>query len=269
MKNVAGKVALVTGAAMGMGKLVAFRCARDGARVVLWDMNKAELDKTIDELKKFGADAKGYIVDVTKVAAVKEAAEKVRREVGTVDVLVNNAGVVAGGNFLDVPIEKHIWVIDVNVNAVMICTHAFLPDMIGKKQGHIVNMASAAGLIGVAKLTSYCASKFAVVGFTEALRMELRKTQLKEIYTTTVCPSFVKTGMFEGVKAPFMTPLLEPQEMADKIYEGMRKNKIMVKEPLMVKYTPLLKALSHPNSFAWIGEMLGVQSAMEHWTGRK
>jgi len=269
MENVAGKVALITGAAMGMGKLVAFRFARDGARVVLWDFNKVELDKTLDELKKFGADAKGYIVDVTKLAAIRETAEKVRQDVGPVDILVNNAGVVAGGNFLDVPIEKHMWVIDVNVNAVMACTHVFLPDMIRKKQGHIVNMASAAGLIGVAKLTSYCASKFAVVGFTEALRMELRKMNLKEVRTTTICPSFVATGMFEGVKAPFMTPLLAPQEMADKIYMGMKKNKIIVKEPLMVKYTPLMKALSHPNAFALIGEMLGVQGAMEHWTGRK
>ncbi len=269
MENVAGKVALITGGAMGMGRLVAFRCARDGARVVLWDLNKAELDKTIDDLKKIGADAKGYIFDITDVDKVNETAEAVRGEVGPVDILVNNAGVVAGGNFLDVPIEKHKWVIGVNINAVMACTYAFLPDMIKKRSGHIVNIASAAGLIGVAGVSSYSASKFAVVGFTEALRMELRKMNLKEVRTTTVCPSFVATGMFEGVKPPAFTPMISPQEMADKIYEGMRKNKVMVVEPLMVKYTPLLKAITHPNQFAAIGEMLGVQKSMETWTGRK
>jgi len=267
MENVAGKIALITGGAMGMGRLVAFRFARDGARVVLWDLNQAELDKTINDLKKMGADATGYIVDVTDVDKVNEAADKVRSDVGSVDILVNNAGVVAGGNFLDVPIEKHHWVVDVNVNGVMICTCAFLPDMIEKRSGHIVNMASAAGLVGVAGVTSYSASKFAVVGFTEALHAELRKMKLKEIRTTTICPSFVATGMFEGVKPPMFTPMLSPQEMADKVYEGMRKNKVMVMEPLMVKYTPLLKAMTHPDHFAIIGEMLGVQKGMETWKG--
>lgn len=268
MKNVAGKVALVTGAAMGMGKLVAFRLARDGAKVVLWDMNSAELDKTIAEIKNFGGNARGYIVDVTNLKIVMDTAQQVKHEVGEVDILVNNAGIVAGGNFLDVTPERHVKVIDVNVNAVMYCTHAFLPDMINKKSGHIVNMASAGGLIGVAGLTSYCASKFAVVGFTEALRMELRKMNLKEIRTTTICPSFVKTGMFEGVKGPMFTPLLAPQEMADKIYNGILQNKVLVFAPLMVKYTPLLKAMSHPNMFAIIGEVLGVQKAMDNFKGR-
>jgi len=268
MKNVAGKIALITGGAMGMGRLVAFRCARDGARIVIWDMNSEATDKTVKELKAIGADAHGYIVDVTDIASVGEAAEKVKREVGDVDILVNNAGIVAGGGFLEVPIETHAKVIDVNINGVMYCTHAFLPGMIESKAGHIVNIASAAGLIGVAGVTSYSASKFAVVGFTEALRTELRKMKLKDIQTTTVCPSFVDTGMFAGVKAPMFTPLMTPEEMADKIYEGLRKDKIMVKAPRMVKYIPIFKALSHPNHFSVLGQVMGVHSAMDKWTGR-
>jgi len=232
-------------------------------------MDNEKLDKTVSDLKGIGAEVASYKVDITGAAKVKETTEAVHREVGPVDILVNNAGIVAGGLFLDVPIEKHIKTIEVNTKALMLCTYLFLPDMIKKRQGHIINMASAAGLLAVPNLTSYSASKFAVVGFTEALRMELRQMKLKEIRTTTVCPSLVTTGMFDGMKAPLLNPILTPQQMARKIFDGMKKNKIYVKEPFMVKTIPLTKALSHPDAFAAIIETLKVTSAMDTWKGRR
>ncbi len=269
MTDVAEKIALVTGASMGMGKMVAARCARDGAKLVLWDINSEEMDKTLGELRSINEEVYGYTVDVTDTEAVNSTAEKVRNDVGPVDILVNNAGIVAGGNFLDVPIEKHLKVIDVNTDAVMACTYALLPGMKEKKSGHIVNMASAAGLMGVPGVSSYSASKFSVVGFTEALRMELRKEGFNNIRTTIVCPSFVGTGMFEGVKPPMFTPLLHPPEMADMIYEALRKNKKIIKAPAMVKFIPFMKAFFPPNVFAAITESTGTHKAIDTWKGRK
>lgn len=269
MRNVAGKVALITGGAMGMGKLLGAHFVRDGAKLVIWDMNQGELDKTVEEHKKIGGTVAGYLVDVTNKEKVFEAAKKVESEVGPVDILVNNAGIVAGGDFLDVPMEKHMKVINVNINGVMICTHAFLGGMIQRDCGHIVNMASAAGLLGVPSLSSYCASKFAVVGFTESLRMEFMKNHIKGVKTTTICPSFVSTGMFEGVQPPKLAKMLSPQRMAEIIYDAMKNDKILVKEPFMVKTIPLLKAITHPDILASINQMLGVTKSMETYTGRE
>jgi len=264
-----GKTVLITGGALGMGRELAFLFAREDARIALWDMNAEELDKTVEDLKQLGAQVKGYVVDVTDVEKVRETAEKVHEDFGLLDILVNNAGVVAGGHLLDVPLKKHIWTIDVNVNAVMTCTHVFLPDMIEKAEGHIVNVASAGGLMAVAGLTSYCASKFAVVGFTEALRAELRKMRHKKIRTTTVCPSVVGTGMFEGMTAPKMSPVLTPKEMARNIFVGMKKNNVYVKAPFMVKTIPLMKAILPPDAFAAMNESMGIHASMETWKGRK
>ncbi len=268
MTDATSKVVLITGGAMGMGKELARLFTRDAARIVLWDINGEELEKTTGDLKNDGARVRSYVVDVTDVDKVKEAADDIRRDLGLLDILVNNAGVVAGGNLLDVPLEKHLKTIDVNVNGVMICTHVFLPDMIEKGQGHIINMASAGGLMATAGLTAYCASKFAVVGFTEAIRMELRKMGLKLIRTTTVCPSIVSTGMFEGMKAPMMNPILTSKQMARKIYEGMKRNKVYVKEPFAVKTIPLMKAILPPDTYAALTESMNVHTAMETWTGR-
>ena len=148
-------------------------------------------------------------------------------------------------------------------------TKAFLPDMVAKKAGHVVNLASAAGILAVPKLSSYVASKFAVVGFTETLRMEMKSQGLQDIHFTIVCPSYVATGMFEGVKPPKMTKWLTPEQMVDKIYAAFKKDAPMIREPLMVKFVPLIKAVLPVNQFDRIAHLLGTSKSMEKWVGRK
>ncbi len=269
MSEVNGKVALVTGGAMGMGRAVAERLARDGAKVVLWDLNEDTLKSTKDEMKKTGADVHTYVLDVTDRAKVYETAAKVKQDVGVVDIVVNNAGVVSGGLFWEVPDEKLFKTIDVNLNAIMWCTKAFLPDMIKKSSGHLVQIASAAGLLGVPGLTAYCASKHAVIGFSDTLRLELKKMKIKGIRITIVCPSFVQTGMFDGVKPPFLNPWLTTDQMADKIYAGLRKDKYYVREPFAVKLVPFLKGMTYTPILDWAGGVLGMHASMDTWTGRK
>ncbi len=262
------KVVVITGAAMGMGREMAFLFGREGAKLALWDANREKLNQTMEELKHHEIDARFYKVDVTDTEKVKNTVEAVHREVGKVDILVNNAGVVYAGHFLDVDMEKHKKTTSVNIKGVLICTHAILPDMMEKKAGHIVNMASAAGLLAVPGVSAYTASKFAVVGFTEALRMELRKMGMKKIRTTTVCPSTVTTGMFEGMKVPKMSSALKPYDMALKIFEGVKKNKVYVKAPFMVHTIPISKALLPPAGVDKLAEMTGVHTSMDTWVGR-
>ena len=174
MKDLKDKIVLITGGASGIGKAVALRFAREGARVVLWDVNGDALARTVEEVKAAGGQAHGYRVDVTDAAKVYEAAETVRREVGEVDVLDNNAGVVFGGDFLDVQDEKTLKTMGVNVNSYFWCLKAFLPAMLRRDSGHVVMMASAAGMLGVPGMAAYCSSKHAVVGLADSLRLELR-----------------------------------------------------------------------------------------------
>jgi len=269
MRDVKGKVVLITGAAMGMGKGLAGLFGRDGARLVLWDLNGPELEKTAGQLQQAGAEVHTYLCDITNRAQVHERAAQVHKEVGPVDVLVNNAGVVFGGEFLKVPEEKHERTLQVNLVSYFTVTRAFLPDMVAKKAGHVVNLASAAGLMGVADLTAYCASKFGVVGFSESLRLELRRSGLKDVKLTVVCPSYVSTGMFEGVRPPLFSAFIEPEVMVQKIYDAVKKDKVWVLEPASVKAMPFLKAITHQSILDFMSDTLGVNQSMQNWTGRK
>jgi short-subunit dehydrogenase len=269
MSEVKGKIALITGGAMGMGRAVAELIAKDGGKVVLWDMNEADLKKTAEEMKSNGAEVYTYVVDVTDRALVYETAAKVKQDVGEVDILVNNAGVVFGGLFWEVEDESLFKTIDVNLNAVMWCTRAFLPDMIKKNSGHLVQLASAAGLIGVPLLSAYCASKHAVIGLSDTIRQELRKEGHTGVKVTTVCPSYVATGMFEGVKAPFLSPWMTTEQMAEKIYMGLRKDKCFVVAPLTIKFLPFFKSITRTSTLDFLGGWLGMASAMNKWTGKE
>ena len=268
-KDVRGKVFLVTGGAMGMGRLVAEHFARDGARVVIWDINARELEKTARQMSEREWEVHPYVVDVTDRAKVYETAKRVKLEVGEVDVLMNNAGVVKGGPFMQVEDEAHFKTMDVNFNAYMWMTKAFMLGMMDRNEGHIINIASAAGLSHVPLSASYAASKAAVVNFTDSLRHEMRRLGYKGIKFTIVCPSYVATGMFAGVKAPLCTPWLEPQEMADMIYDGYHGDKKMVAAPFFVKLVPALRGISPRWLYEASSTLLGVSRSMEEWRGHQ
>ncbi|MFW6113508.1 MAG: SDR family NAD(P)-dependent oxidoreductase, partial [Actinomycetota bacterium] len=144
---------------------------------------------------------------------------------------------------------------------------AFMGDMIASNDGHIINIASAAGLTCVPLMANYCASKAAVVNFTDSLRMEMKRLGHKGVRFTIICPSYVQTGMFEGVKPPLVTPWMTTDEMCDKIYEGYHKNKKMVAEPFMVKLVPALRGLSPRFAYDVFSVFLGVSRSMEEWRG--
>jgi all-trans-retinol dehydrogenase (NAD+) len=145
---------------------------------------------------------------------------------------------------------------------------AFLPDMIRRNRGHVVTVASAAGLLGVSGLADYSASKFAAVGFDEALRVEVRKVA-PLVMTTVVCPYFIDTGMFEGVKTrfSFLLPILKEEEVAEQVVRAIEKNKRRVVLPRLVRIVPGVRLLPI-GVFDAIASFLGVNESMESFVGR-
>jgi len=266
MKSVQGRTAVITGAARGIGKALSMLFLRDGAKVVAVDIQKDQLEQTYTKEIEAG-QVLAMVGDITKREQVYRARDQVHEIWGPVDILVNNAGVVWGERFVDCSDERLQWVMDVNYHGTVWMTKAFLPDLIGKREGHVVNIASAAGIVGVPLMVSYCASKYAVIGFTDALRMEMKKEGLPEIRFTVVCPSYVTTGMFEGVKAPLFFPWLSLETVTERIYTGMKRDKPFIREPFMLKLVPFLKGILPTAFFDRVNQSLGVAKSMETWRG--
>ncbi|EKD51365.1 MAG: short-chain dehydrogenase/reductase SDR [uncultured bacterium] len=259
MKNYQDRVVFITGAAHGIGLSLAKLYDQAGAKVVACDVNPL----SISEAQKALPRAVYYACDITKREAVYDLAKKVLATVGAPYILVNNAGIVENSNFLNCPDEKLERTMQVNVLAHFWTLKAFLPEMIKNGEGHLCQVASAAGLLGVKGLAAYCASKHAVVGFSNALRLELNDLTRGKIKVTVVCPGFINTGMFKGVKTALMTPLLDQNKIARIIFNAVAKNKSFVLEPFMVKSVPLLNALLPTAAFNWVANVLKVNNAMD------
>jgi len=268
MKTVANKVVLITGGAMGVGKKLAEQSVQAGARVVLWDVNETALQNTAEVLRSQGGEVHTYPVDVADVTSIETQAQRVLREVGTVDILFNNAGIVVGTTFINHTVEQIEKIIRINTLGVMHVARVFLPGMMRKGQGHIVNMASAAGYIGNPNMSVYAASKWAVIGWSESLRLEMKKNGLQGIQVTTVTPSYIDTGMFAGVKAPLLTPILKPEVITKAIWHGMLKGKAFVRAPIIVNLLVFLKKILPTSVFDFVvGEVFRVYTSMDGFKG--
>ncbi len=270
MTDVRGRVALITGGAQGIGRLLALELARRGAVPVVWDLDERRLETCVEELARLSSGkARGYTCDVRDVHAVNDVADKVRRDVGDPTIVVNNAGVVSGARLLDLDDEAIRRTFEVNVLALFWVTRAFLPAMVDGNQGHVVTVASAAGLLGVARQTDYAASKHAAVGFDESLRVELHRVAPR-VRTTVVCPYYIDTGMFEGVRTriPILLPILKQEDVALRIAEAIAKDKRVLVMPPIVRLLPVLRLLP-PTVFDRLMDLFGVNTSMDHFVGRR
>ncbi|XP_063386506.1 short-chain dehydrogenase/reductase family 16C member 6 isoform X2 [Cydia fagiglandana] len=264
MKSVKGDVVLVTGGGGGVGRQLAVKLARLGAKVVVWDINKEGLQKTCADVTMEGYEIASYVVDLADRAAVYAAAEKVKKEVGKVDVLINNAGTVFGETLLDLSDTAIETTYKVNILSHYWTVKAFLPEMIETGKGHIVTVGSVAGLLGTYRCTDYSATKFATVGFHESLFTELRAHGHTTIHATLVCPYYINRGMFDGV-TPRLMPMLEPDYVAETMIDSIRKNEVNCIMPGSVRYLLPLKCLL-PAKMCWDlmhRVMKGPQSMME------
>ncbi len=270
MSDIAGATVLVTGAASGLGRRLAHLAARERAAVVMWDVNAAALAKAAAEVRAEGGGAVHTgVVDVSNRAAIYAAASGLSRESVAVDILVNNAGVVTGRPLLDAPDAQIEATFAVNTLALYWTTKAFLPGLIERGRGHIVTIASAAGLVGVARQTDYSASKHAAVGFHESLRSELRAAA-PGVKTTLVCPFYINTGMFAGVKSrfPMLLPILDEEKVARRIVKAIRRNERQVILPPLVRLLPALRLLP-VSVFDRVVDFFGVNTGMDAFKGRQ
>jgi all-trans-retinol dehydrogenase (NAD+) len=199
-RKLAGKHVYLTGAGSGLGRLMAIKMARMGAKLSISDINERGLDETVELIKKVDKDAqvKAMKLDVSSKQEIQKSADLARAAFGDVDIVINNAGIVQGKRLLECSDEMISKVLTVNMESHFWIVKQFLPAMMRKNQGHIVSIASMAGVGGQPLMTDYCASKFGAIGMMEALRLELKR-EGKKIKCLTVCPFYINTGMFDGV----------------------------------------------------------------------
>ena len=269
MQNLAGKTVLITGAGCGIGKLMALEAAQEGADLILVDINAESLESAASAAEQAGATCVAHTCDISDHDKVATVCADVEARFGAVDVLINNAGIVTGKPFLDLSLDDMHRSMDVNFWGHVYFTRRFLPGMLARGRGNIVNLASSSGLLGMVNLSDYCASKFADVGFSEALRRELKSSGHTGIVVTCVCPYVIDTGMFNGFKPLLFNPVLKPENVAAAVMAAVRKNRPYVFMPFfMIQLMRLLKVLLPTGLFDWILHLTGGSQAMSTFKGR-
>ena len=230
VKSVAGKVVAITGGAQGIGKVTAAALIRRGARVAIGDL-KAELaEQTATEL---GGNCVAFELDVTSRESFESFYANAAKELGPIDVLINNAGIMPLNLLTDESDEIAKLQIDINLHGVIFGTKIAMADMIARNTGHIVNIASQAGKAGFPGGATYCATKHAVVGLSEAARGELRDTNVE---VSCVMPAIVNTELGSGLHDARGVKTLEPEEVAEAIVEALETNRFDVWVPKETVY---------------------------------
>lgn len=268
----AGSVVVITGAGMGMGELYAHRAVASGAAgVALWDINREQVERVAADIEKRGITARTYVVDVADQNAVAQAAEQTLADFGRVDVIVNNAGIVRGKRFWEHDAQRDIALtMQINALAPMWITRAFLPSIMNRgHRARILNIASAAGTLANPGMSVYASSKWAMIGWSESLRLELVADNHPQITVTTFCPSYISTGMFAGAHGPLMTPIMTPQKAVAAAWNGMMAGTPMVTKPWTVKLAMALRGVLPTRAWdAIAGRVFHVYSSMDAFTGR-
>ena len=225
VKSVAGKVVAITGGARGIGKCTAQALIRRGARVAIGDLHLDLAEQTAAEL---GGNAVAFELDVTDRESFSRFLDSAEKELGPIDVLINNAGIMPVGPFVDETDETAKTMIDINLHGVIFGTKLALERMLPRHSGHIVNIASQAGKAGLPGGATYCATKHAVVGLSEAVRLENVDTGIE---VSCVMPAVVNTELGSGLTDTRGVKKLEPEEVAEAIVEAIETNRFDVWVP--------------------------------------
>ncbi len=275
-----GATVLITGAARGMGELYARRAAREGAAAIaLWDIDTLRAEALAAELGAGPAAVRGaqltvvaITVDISDRDAVRGAMQRTRDAVGDPDVIINNAGIVRGALFWEHDPEDDIELtMRINALAPMWLTREVLPSMIAdtSRPKRILNIASAAGTIANPRMSMYASSKWALIGWSESLRLELEGEGHHHIAVTTFCPSFISTGMFEGARGPLLTPIMTPQRAVKAAWKGMLAGTPMVLRPWTVKLAMAARGVLPTRAWDVVaGKVFRVYSSMDRFVGR-
>ena len=286
MSEICGRTALVTGGASGIGlRIGAELLLRGVERLIIWDLDEAALSAAVqslaaevaaasDNLTIGTSDIRGAVtvsgtrVDLSSLEEIRHAAASLREAGREIDLLVNNAGIVVGKEFA---LHSHGAIaasMSVNALAPMHVTRELLPGMLQRDRGHIVNIASAAGMVSNPKMSVYCASKWAMIGWSDSLRLELERSG-SGVRVTTVTPYYIDTGMFAGVRSPLI-PILDADDAVRRILRAVERDEIFLRMPRIVGLVPLLRGLLPVRWFDRIvGDWLGVYRSMDEFRGKR
>ena len=268
MTKIKGRTLLITGGASGIGRIMGRMALQRGAKkVVVWDINEDNIAATESELKSYG-EVKGYKVDVANTEMVKQMFALTTKECGDVDILINSAGIITGNKTFAEQSQLDIdHTMAINATAPMTVALQALPPMLERNVGHICNIASAAGFIANPRMSIYAASKWAVIGWSDSLRVELQESK-SNVHVTTIAPYYISTGMFDGVRSRII-PILKPEWVAKKILNAIEKNKKISSWPLGYHLIRTLQALLPLRALDLLCKVLGIYNALDHFKGRK
>ncbi len=238
MESITGKNALVTGAGKGIGRAIALALAQEGVNVALLARTESQVQEVAKEVEARGVKALSLAADVADRAAVEAAVAQTEATLGTIDILINNAGIGTFAKLVDMAPAEWEHIIQVNLMGTYYTTRAVLPGMIARETGDIINISSTAGLRGAATTSAYSASKFAVMGLTESLMQEVRKHNIR---VSALTPSTVATELAISNKLTNGNPdkVMQPEDLAEFIVSQLKLNRrIFIKEAGMWSTNP-------------------------------
>ena len=268
MTKIKGNCILITGGASGIGRIMGRMALEKGARqLVIWDINQESIASTEKEFSTLGK-VKGYRIDISDSNAVVETFAQTTKECGNVDILINCAGIITSNrHFAEMNQQEIDRTMAINSVAPMAIALQALPPMLKRDFGHICNIASAAGFIANPKMSVYAASKWAMIGWSDSLRVELQEAK-SNVHVTTIAPYYINTGMFDGVRSRII-PILKPEWVAKKILKAIEKNKKISSWPLGYHLIRTLQAVFTLRGLDRLCTVLGIYSALDHFKGRK
>jgi short-subunit dehydrogenase len=254
MDNIRGRTIAITGAARGIGHATAKALLARGARVVIGDRDVAVLESAVAGLSSLG-QVSGHPLDVTDKESFATFLDKARSDgTGHIDVLINNAGVMPVGPFLGQSDQAVRSAIEVNLYGVLTGCHLVLPEMVKRRSGHIVNIASMAGMVAVPGQVVYAGTKFAVVGLSTAMADEFAP---QGVEVTVILPTFTNTELIAGTKATGAQKPVQPEEIAAAIVKALDKPKTHVSVPAPLRFVGAITSMLGPRGRRWLSKQMG------------
>jgi len=254
MDNIRGKTIAITGAARGIGHATAKALLARGGRVVIGDRDVAALEAAVAELSKFG-QASGYPLDVTDKESFATFLDKARSDgAGHIDVLINNAGVMPVGHFLEQSEQAIRSALEVNLYGVLTGCQLVLPEMVKRRSGHVVNIASMAGMVAVPGQVVYAGTKFAVVGLSTAMADEFAPHGVE---VSVILPTFTNTELISGTKNTGVQKPVEPEDIAAAIAKTLDKPKTHVSVPAPLRFVGAVTSMLGPRGRRWLSKQMG------------
>ncbi|KAI1290361.1 Epidermal retinol dehydrogenase 2 [Halotydeus destructor] len=267
VKDVSGSTVLITGGGAGLGRLMAQRFGRLGSKVVIWDIDKVNLKTTEAMIRQDGGQCFAYVCDVSDSQSVYKMADTVRQEVGQVEILVLNAGIVNGKPLLELEDDRIRKCFEVNTLSHFWLIKAFLPNMMAINKGHIISIDSVSAFYGTYCLTDYCASKSASHRLQDAISSELRYSGYDGIKMTSIMPYFMDTGMFSGSSSKLIG-ILDPVYVANECVDAILTGRTSVMIP-KIFHIFLVATLAVPyKSFFAFHEAIFGGNMMKNFRGR-